>query len=157
MTRIGSMWDRESSATYPPVTQELIERVKKRLGRKLPASMIALFQAQNGGYLKRRFHPKVNGEIDRVPGISPTLSEGFGSHDWSDVIRYMTREGVTEPTGLEAMVPFAGDGHYFVCLDYGGWNGVEPTVSFVDLESFEPSTHVADSFDDYLEELCDEL
>ena len=65
----------------------------------------------------------------------------------------MAQEGITEPRSLEKMVPFTGDGHYYVCFDYNRIENGEPTISFVDVELFEPAVKVASSFAQFLSEL----
>jgi hypothetical protein len=65
----------------------------------------------------------------------------------------MHEENILEPRGLERMLAFSGDGHYYVCFDYGRLVDTQPTIAFVDVEMFEPVVLVADSCETFVREL----
>lgn len=134
------------AGSAPRVTSEALDaadvaRVEARIGGKLPRDYLALLGVQNGGYVRRPFHPKVNGEVAEIRGIGKA-PRNLEAYDWSEVLAYMEEEGVTEPSGLERMVPFSGGGHYFTCFDYNCLVGGEPSIAFVDVELFEPTVLV---------------
>lgn len=122
------------------------------MGGPLPADYLALLRIQNGGYVRRPLHPKVNGEVEEIWGIG-TADSNLERHDWREIQQYMREESILEPRGLERMLAFSGGGHYYVCFDYGRLVDREPTIAFVDVELFEPVVLVADTFETFVREL----
>ncbi len=141
------------SMTNEPLTDGMVRAVEQRIGQALPESYVTLLRTLNGGFVRNKRHPLVNGEIDSIWGIGRKASSTVGSHDWSEELEHMRAQGITEPRGLERMVPFAGDGHYFVCFDYNHLEDAEPTIAFVDLELHKPAVTVAKSFERFVSEL----
>ena len=102
-----------------------LRRTEKVLGVRLPRAFVQLLQFRNGGYLYRRtiksaqrppryWGPASEYEIESIAGLASTelmssLQERFTS------ARHSGEDGWDLPAGL---VPFAGDGHFYVCLDY---------------------------------------
>jgi hypothetical protein len=150
---LGAIWDKRDTGriTNGPLTHAMIADVERRIGGALPTSYIDLLRLRNGGYLAKRGHPRVNGEVRAIWGIGPV--KGIGNHSWRETLKYMDQEGIEEPRGLDKMVPFFGDGHYFVCFDFNRLEMGEPAISFVDVELFEPVVTVSPSFAQFLAEL----
>jgi hypothetical protein len=101
------------------LTPTRLAAAEKQLGVRLPKAMVALLQAQNGGYL-RWVHPEIH--HDAIWGLGskrPSLTDNHFA-DWME-------------TGRDGLVAFDGDGHTFMCLDYrrSGPRG-EPSVTRVD-------------------------
>jgi SMI1 / KNR4 family (SUKH-1) len=137
--------------TNEPLTDDMVSEVEARLPGKLPQSYLTLLRTRNGGYLEKKGHPGVNGEVDAIWGIGRSKAvSSIATHDWRELLNYMSEEGISEPQGLARMVAFSGDGHYFVCFDYNRMNSGEPTIAFVDVELFEPATTIAASFEEFL-------
>ncbi|MDE3145437.1 MAG: SMI1/KNR4 family protein [Bacteroidota bacterium] len=140
---------------HPPLTDEMIVIAENSLGVKLPILLIELLKIQNGGYTKGFAFPMTQKTTWANNHI--LLSEMFGividktvktSQNILDT-EYMIREW-----GLpEKQVLLSGDGHWWITLDYR--NGEIPTVRWLDLEC-EEDIHVADSFDNFINELVSE-
>ena len=102
-----------------------LRRTEDVLGVRLPTAFVQLLQFRNGGYLYRRtiksaqrppryWGPASVYEIESIAGLASTnvmssLQELFIS------ARHEGDDGWDLPAGL---VPFTGDGHFHVCLDY---------------------------------------
>jgi hypothetical protein len=130
---------------HPPFSAAGLARLEERLGVKLPTTLIACLALQNGGYLRCR-HPVFHHEMiwgigEAFPCLGKTIADEVEDAEWSP----------PEPAGL---VPFDGDGHTFMCLDYR--SGEAPCVTYVDLE-LERTTPVASCFEDFLAHLRDRL
>lgn len=121
----------------PPLTETAIIHAEYVIGYRLPNAYLDLLRKQNGGYI--RFE---------LPNIPHRKIAGLGPHypnltdfDWEE-----DQEYVDYP--LKGLVPFDGDGHWYLCLDYRS-NSKSPTITFADIECNEES-YVAGSFDEYL-------
>lgn len=124
----------------PPLTDKAIAAAEKSIGYKLPAEYLNLLRKQNGGYIRLS-----------LPEIAHHLIAGIGPHfpsltkfDWEEVQEY-----VSFP--LQGLVPFDGDGHWHLCLDYRKISH-SPSVTYVDIECDRESS-IAESFADYLAKL----
>jgi hypothetical protein len=124
----------------PPLTDKAIKSAEKKIGYQLPAEYLILLKKQNGGYIRYRLPGTVHRMIN---GIGPYPSS-LTNFDWDE-----DQEYVSYP--LEGLVPFDGDGHWYICLDYRE-NSEIPSVTLADIEC-DDETHVADSFEEYLEKL----
>ncbi|WP_280835717.1 SMI1/KNR4 family protein [Mycolicibacterium frederiksbergense] len=140
------------------LTDGLIDATEQQLGVRLPESLVALLHYQNGGYLHVGFPGGLdyNTTHDIIRGIGPKypcLDKGAWWHDDEDF--------EPRPVGAEWLIPFDGDGHWDLCLDYrrsptdpAGLR-THPAVVVIDTEEIEPNieSFVATSFDDYLGQL----
>lgn len=154
---LSEFWD-ENYYNNPPLTDEMVVAAEESLGVKLPDSFINLLKTQNGGYTSGFAFPmdsKTSWADDHVP-----FTEGFGivtdknSESGHNILQ---TEYMIEEWGLpEDVVLLTGDGHWFIVLDYR--KGSEPSIRWIDVEC-EQDTHVADTFDDFLNGLIiyDEL
>jgi hypothetical protein len=121
----------------PPLTDKSIASAEKEIGHKLPAEYLNLLKKQNGGYIRFSLPEKVH---DSIAGIGPHYPSLTG-FDWDDC-----QDHVSFP--LRGLVPFDGDGHWHLCLDYRR-NLVSPSVTHVDIEC-DRESRIADSFAEYL-------
>ncbi len=126
-----------------PLTDSMVSDAEQQLGHKLPKEYIDLLKIQNGGYIRYRLnedeyeeasiHDTISGIGDRFPSITDV--------DWE----YAEDEVSFE---LNNLIPFDGDGHWHLCLDYRDGNA-EPKVTYIDVECDEQEV-IADSFLEYL-------
>jgi hypothetical protein len=132
----------------PPLTPEAIADVERSLGVKLPDAYLACLAVQNGGYVRLAFPDR---------DIPHRMIWGIGPHfphlgDYCEALDPENREDdLWVPAHSERLVPFDGDGHWHLCLDYR--DGSDPAVCFVDTEA-ERERRVADSFAAYLRSLA---
>jgi hypothetical protein len=137
-----SVWRVPAYLPYlqPELTGELIRQAEGRIGFKLPAEYLALLRNQNGGYIRYGLPESPH---DRISGIGPYFPS-ITNFDWEEVEEYVSFE-------LSGLVPFDGDGHWHICLDYRKTPN-EPHVTYVDVECDRESP-IADSFGAYLRRL----
>lgn len=146
------------NSVQAPLTDELLDETERELGVRLPVSLVTLLRVQNGGHLEVGFPDDHNFDTthDIIRGVGtmyPCLEKDAWWHDpdW----------GPPRVDEAEWLVPFDGDGHWDLCLDYRrsptGPDGLraDPTVAVIDTEAREPDieSFVAGSFDAYLAQL----
>ena len=85
---------------------------------------------------------EIGSRIWRVPAYLPYLQAELTD----DAIAAAEEEYVSYP--LAGLVPFDGDGHWHVCLDYRN-NQFALSVSYIDVEC-DDETPIASSFSEYL-------
>jgi hypothetical protein len=119
------------------LTDEAIGSAETEIGYKLPIEYLNLLRKQNGGYIRYSLPENVH---DMIAGIGPYFPS-LTRFDWGE-----SQEQVSYP--LSGLVPFDGDGHWHLCLDYRKDPRV-PAITLADIECDE-QTHVASSFADYL-------
>lgn len=127
-----------------PLPPDLIAAAEARLGVTLPKAYLELLQVQNGG--SPRWWPE---DIPSAPIC------GIGDGDNSLLADEWWRSGEEDPVpGLDdpdPLIPFAGDGHWYLCLDYRRDRHAEPPVVYLDLEGDEALIEtVAESFADFI-------
>jgi hypothetical protein len=121
----------------PPLTDKAVAAAEKRIGYKLPTEYLNLLRKQNGGYIRFSLPEMVH---DSIAGIGPHFPSLTG-FDWDECQEY-----VSFP--LQGLVPFDGDGHWHLCLDYRH-NSRTPSITHADVEC-DRESRIADSFADYL-------
>ncbi|NME72109.1 SMI1/KNR4 family protein [Flammeovirga aprica] len=142
MKELESIWQKPIYLSYlqPKLTDEIIEGAEQKLGYKLPNEFIELLKVQNGGYIRKNLEESVN---DKIYGIGPYFPS-ITDVDWEEYKDWVSFE-------LEGLIPFDGDGHWYICLDYRN-NKSTPEITYVDTEC-DNQEKVADSFSDYLSQL----
>jgi hypothetical protein len=128
----------------PPLTDRAIADAERVIGYRLPHELLALLRRQNGGYIRFSLPRSVH---DTIAGIGPHFPS-LTAFDWEAV-----QEHVSFP--LRGLVPFDGDGHWHLCLDYRT-DSAKPSVSYVDVEC-DSQMQIASSFAEYLEMLTLEV
>ena len=122
----------------PPLTDQTVAWAEKEIGYSLPGEYLDLLRKQNGGYI--RFTLPETEIHESIAGIGPNFpSITFAG--WDECQEY-----VSYP--LKGLVPFDGDGHWHLCLDYRK-NPASPCITYADVEC-DHQSHIADSFADYL-------
>jgi len=125
----------------PPATEEQISGAEHALGVRFPATLRRMFLEQNGGSL-RGMHQESCHEIRPIGDTYPRI-------DVNDPWWHNDEYWQPEPP-LNLLVPFCGDGHHDLCLDYRrcGPTG-EPEVCMISQGG--PEYLVAASFDEFLD------
>ena len=121
----------------PPLTDEAVDAAERQIGYKLPGEYLDLLRKQNGGYIRFSLPEMVHDSIAGIGPYFPSLTR----FDWDEC-----QESVSYP--LQGLVPFDGDGHWYLCLDYRN-NSRTPSITHAEIEGDE-EIGVADSFADYL-------
>ncbi len=124
----------------PSLTASAAIAAEAKIGYKLPAEYLNLLKKQNGGYIRYSL-PEMVHEI--IAGIGPNFPS-LTNFDWEEF-----QEHVRFP--LNGLVPFGGDGHRHLCLDYRQHKDA-PVITHVDIEC-DHETPIATSFADYLAKL----
>ena len=143
---IESIWQKPIYLPYlqPPLTDDILKNAEKKLGYKLPEELIALLQIQNGGYIRKTLEESVHDQIYGIGPYFPSLT----AVDWSDYTDWISFE-------LKGLIPFDGDGHWYMCLDYRK-NHNNPQITYINTES-DSEDLIADSFSEYLTQLTTEV
>lgn len=121
----------------PELTDEAVADAERRIGYRLPEAYLGLLRVQNGGYIRPGLPEQVH---DVIRGIGPNYP-ALKAVDWDE-----DREYVSFP--LDGLVPFDGDGHWHLCLDYRQ-DPERPAVTLADIEC-DCETSIAASFEEYL-------
>jgi len=121
----------------PPLTDEAIASAEKEIGYTLPTELLELLRKQNGGYIRMSLPDMVHSMIAGIGPHFPSLT----NFDWEECQEY-----VSYP--LKGLVPFDGDGHWHLCLDYRK-NSANPSITYIDVER-DDHTDIASSFSGYL-------
>ncbi|MFO1477150.1 MAG: SMI1/KNR4 family protein [Verrucomicrobiota bacterium] len=124
----------------PPLTEAVVAAAEAKIGYKLPADYLNLLRRQNGGYIRYSLPERVH-EI--IAGIGPRFPS-LDSFDWSECQECVGFQ-------LAGLVPFDGDGHWHLCLDYRHRTDA-PAITYADIEC-DYETPIATSFTDYLGKL----
>ena len=114
-----------------PPTEDVAIAAEKAIGFPLPPEYAELLRVQNGGYI--RF---------TLPDTEHESIAGVGS-------RYNALSVVDDLD--EALVPFDGDGHWYLCLDYRV-DCETPAVTLID-SSFDSERIIGQTFAEYLDAL----
>jgi hypothetical protein len=137
----------------PQLTEAVVREAERALGVALPVEYLDLLRVQNGGYLRYTLPELAHSTISGIGPHFPSLTD----FSWDEVREHVSFE-------LDGLIPFDGDGHWHLCLDYrssspgasgsvavqAGQTG--PRVTYVDIEC-DREALVARSFAEYLEML----
>ncbi len=121
----------------PPLTEASIAATEAQIGHQLPSELLALLRKQNGGYIRFSLPGTVH---DTIAGIGPNFPS-LTDFDWQEI-----QDSVSFP--LHGLVPFDGDGHWHLCLDYRT-DPSRPAITLADIEC-NVESRVAASFSEYL-------
>lgn len=136
---IKTIWQVPKYLPYvqPNLTDDIIANAEKKIGYKLPKEYVDVLKIQNGGYIRFRLPETLNEQIYGIGPFFPSLTD----YDWTD---YKGTVGFK----LTGLVPFDGDGHWYLCLDYRQ-NNTQPEITFIDTES-NYEKPIAKTFQEYL-------
>lgn len=125
------------------LSDEKLAAFERKIGRRLPKSLVEILKIQNGGYIRYALPQtppmQIWGVGERYPCLT-MIADEFSPED----VEYLD-------FSLDDLLAFDGDGHYFHCLDYRQ-NKEDPQVSYVDIEEGSFSV-AAKNFDEFLEKL----
>lgn len=121
----------------PPLTDAAVEAAELKIGHKLPNAYLELLRKQNGGYIRFTLPESVHNSIAGIGPYFPSLTE-FDWEGWESAVSFP----------LQGLVPFDGDGHWYLCFDYRD-DPCIPSITHADIEGNE-ETAVASSFAEYL-------
>lgn len=133
---IDAFWRYPIGDQHVALTDEAVRAAEEQLGVVLPASLLRLLKARNGGFVSERW--------DAFPVAGSSWSEHYACFDYLAGIRdadhhssiletpYMVREWELP----SPVVLLHGDGHWWVALDYRGCGRTgEPSVVWIDDEA----------------------
>lgn len=129
----------------PDLTKQAVLDAEASLGVKLPDSYLALLEGQNGGYIRYSLAPYAH---EMIAGTGPHFPSLLHT-DLEEIQEWVSYD-------LRGLVPFDGDGHWHLCLDYRVAKQGEPKITYIDVEC-DDQRPVADSFDAYLQMLVPDL
>ena len=140
-----SIWDVPAYLPYvhEPASEEIVKNAETKLGVSLPRSYVTLISEQNGGYVRRVLPDSTHSMIWGIGPRFPSITETHRAE-----LRRWARRSRRFWEKTLPLVPFDGDGHWYLCFDYRTGT-VEPRVTFIDLE-MEEEHAVADTFEDFL-------
>lgn len=124
----------------PPLTDKAVSSAERQIGYRLPAEFVNLLKKQNGGYIRFSL-PEL--DHNSIAGIGPYFPS-MTAFDWDESQEHVSYS-------LQGLVPFDGDGHWHLCLDYRQNSG-DPSVTRADIEC-DHESRIADSFAEYLAKL----
>lgn len=137
---------------HPPLTDEMLATAEEQLGVKLPAEYVHLLRTQNGGYTQGFAFPMAvptawatdHVSLDELFGVvtDPSISTAQNILETA----YMTEEWGLPPR----QVLLAGDGHWWITLDYR--DGPKPAVRWLYVDQGE-DIPIAPTFAAFLEGL----
>lgn len=142
MIELESIWQKPIYLPYlqPKLTDEILAKAELELRYKLPKELIELLKIQNGGYIRKTLEESLNEKIYGIGPHFPSLTDV----DWTDYKDWVSFE-------LEGLIPFDGDGHWHICLDYRK-NNSNPQVTHISPES-DSQRLIAETFSEYLSQL----
>jgi len=128
----------------PPLTDEMVHSTEAAIGQRLPPAYVSLLKQQNGGYIRLRLPESCH---KMIYGIGPRFPN-LALPDWSE-------EAERTSFPLDGLVPFDGDGHWHICLDYRD-DVASPKITHIDIEC-DIERPVAPDFENYLKLLAPEV
>lgn len=160
LTRLlGAFWTQPPYEPYQkrPLSEAALSAFEGQHRVRLPTTMVTLLRAQNGGYTDWTFRFATDSP-NVVHRMLRGIGQGFPALEqqaW-----WQTPEGEQDwrPRDPLLLIPFDGDGHWDLCLDYRGsaadrdGHAIDPGVTVIDGE-LEQEEAVSPSFDGYLARL----
>lgn len=138
LSELKNIWQVPRYLPYvqPVLTDETVKAAEEKIGHKLPKEYIELLKIQNGGYIRYTIEDTTHSQIYGIGPHFPSLTEFEWLEDYEDL-----------SFELKGLIPFDGDGHWNICLDYR--KSEEPEITYIDTESDE-ETLIAKNFKEYL-------
>ncbi|MER6997743.1 SMI1/KNR4 family protein [Streptomyces sp. NPDC000410] len=130
----ATFWDEGLYGVQSPLTDAVVQDAERRLGVRLPASLLEILRVQNGGLVADLWNAfptdvPTSWSENHVP-LDDMM--GIGRHDGQ--LSLLDSPYLVEEWGLPSpLVLLSGDGHCWIALDYRacGEHG-EPTVTWFD-------------------------
>ncbi len=134
-----TIWKRPAYLPYvhAPLTDEVIVKAENTLGCTLPSDFLNVLRVQNGGPIRFRIPDSVGGMIAGIGPCFPSITD-FDLKDCQEYVDF----------SLDGLVPFDGDGHWYLCLDFRN-TAKDPGVSYIDVEC-NSEEMIADTFGNFL-------
>lgn len=142
---IKELFEKDDHYTFPPFTEEILEKTEKEIGWKLPESYIALLKIINGGRINYDIFEE--SWLEAVYGVS--LDEGGLVDMFDNWINEWQYPNIGIPFG---QTQSAGHDMYFMDFRSINKNG-EPRIVHIDNEFDNEITVVADNLEDFLTKL----
>lgn len=153
---IVNIWPNEfDNWTLKPLTDDITLIAEKKLDVKLPRIYLEILKKRNGGYLNKRpltlsnifpdhENPEKNDEllIDYLFGISEKKSEGI----------LLSKQLIQEWDLPNDLVLIAGEGHWWIALDYRHHVDGDPPLVYLD-EDNNLEVQIAKNFEEFLQKL----
>jgi hypothetical protein len=137
---IRTIWRAPKYLRYlqPTLTDEIIKEAENHIGQKLPKEYLELLRIQNGGYIRFTIAETPHSQIYGIGPYFPSITEFEWLKEYDGTLSYE----------LDGLIPFDGDGHWNICLDYRK-NKIDPEITYIDTElDYEKS--IAKNFQEYL-------
>lgn len=136
-----NFWQKPCYLPYlqPDLTEASIIAATTVIGFPLPPDYLDLLRIQNGGYIRYTLPDQTLHRC--MAGIGPAFPS-LTDFEW-----LQDYEGAVS-LKLKGLVPFDGDGHWNICLDYRK-NTANPAVTYIDTES-DYEEPIAPDFRSYL-------
>ena len=139
------------------VTDDIIERVEKKFGHKLPSSYIELIKKHNGGRLIKNYFlkGKYSFYLDAILGIPEVERNSINLEYETEVLKEEIQEWELQSAGYNDVIVFGEDdtGHAQYIFDYSDLNeNGEPKIALFDTE-IDQKIVVANSFQELIENL----
>ncbi|MFC9273427.1 SMI1/KNR4 family protein [Streptomyces zhihengii] len=132
----ATFWGEDRHGVQPPLTDAVVQDAERRLGVRLPTSLLEILRVQNGGVVADSWSAfptdaPTSWSEDHVP-LDHMM--GIGRHD--EQCSLLDSGYLVEEWGLPSpLVLLSGDGHCWIALDYRscGERG-DPSVTWFDVE-----------------------
>lgn len=121
----------------PKLTDIALANAEESIGYKLPEKYVDLLKIQNGGYIRFTIANTPHAQIYGIGPYFPNIID----FDWTDYIETVSFE-------LNGLIPFDGDGHWYLCFDYRK-NKSDPEITYIDTES-DTDNMIAENFEKYI-------
>lgn len=148
---LDGLWNDEHKAnvdyTCTELTDEVLEAVEAKLGRRLPASYVYVMRRHNGGILNRcvfetdSIRVNLTGMLGVGSRARYSLTGSYGSEYLTRIYRHDPKLGVVIANTVQP-------GQGLVFLDYSDPEASEPAVSYSNTAS--GVTRLADSFSEFV-------
>ncbi|MFJ9060307.1 SMI1/KNR4 family protein [Streptomyces sp. NPDC102409] len=151
----ATFWGEGLYGVQPPLSDAVVQDAERRLGVRLPASLLELLRVRNGGPVAEVWNAfptdvPTSWSENHVP-LEDMM--GIGRHDGR--LSLLDSVYLVEEWGLPSpLVLLSGDGHCWIALDYRtcGEQG-EPSVTWFDVET-DTELPLATDFQTFVERLA---
>lgn len=132
----ATFWGEGRYGVQPSLTDAVVQDAERRLGVRLPASLLELLRVRNGGAVAELWNAfptdvPTSWSEDHVP-LDDMM--GIGRHEGQSSL--LDSVYLVEEWGLPSpLVLLSGDGHCWIALDYRGCEkDGEPSVTWFDVD-----------------------